>query len=135
MAASTADYLQVQLSAEEGPLSTTNYAFCMYDATGLVLAAIVPAGSGWQGGPTGFKYKSKTGTPDGVTQIQLRVGGDGRAKVLVQGKGAELAMPTLAALEQPLRIQLQSSDGPCWEAVYSAPPRKSAAQIFSDRAD
>ena len=55
--------------------------------------------------------------------------------MLVQGKGGELGMPTLEDLEQPLRIQLQSSDGPCWEAVYSAPPRKHAAQIFSDRAD
>ncbi len=44
-------------------------------------------------------------------------------------------MPTLVALEQPLRIQLQSSDGPCWEAVYSAPPTKGATKIFSDRAD
>ena len=70
-----------------------------------------------------------------MTQVQLKVGGDGKAKVLVQGKGGDLGMPTIEALEQPLRIQLQSSDGPCWEAVCSAPPAKHAAQIFSDRAD
>ena len=32
------------------PLSTTTYAFCMYDTNGLVLGAIVPAGSAWQAG-------------------------------------------------------------------------------------
>ena len=115
------------------PLGTTDYAFCLYDANGLALAAIVPANEAWKGGPTGFKYKSKTGTHDGVTQIQLRTGGDGKARIAVQGKGIDLA--TVAALEQPLRIQLQNSDGPCWEAVYSAPPRKHVAGIFSDRAD
>jgi len=55
--------------------------------------------------------------------------------VLVQGKGGGLDVPDLATLEQPLRVQLRSSTGQCWEAVYSAPPRKGASAIFSDRAD
>lgn len=117
------------------PLSSTEYALCLYDANGLVLDALVPTGSGWQSGLRGFKYKSRSGTPDGVTQIQLKLGGDGRAKVLVQGKGVDLRMPALETLVQPLRVQLRNSEGPCWEAVYSAPPRKGAARIFSDRAD
>jgi hypothetical protein len=117
------------------PLSTTEYALCLYDANGLVLDAIVPAGSAWRSGLHGFKYKSRTGSPDGVTQIQLKIGPDGKAKALVQGKGGALGMPGLQTLVQPLRVQLRSSDGPCWEAVYSAPPQKSAEKIFSDRAD
>ena len=117
------------------PLSTTDYALGIYDANGLVLDAIVPAGSGWEAGLSGFKYKSRSGTPDGVTQILLRTGADGKAKILVQGKGAALGMPRLATVAQALRVQLLSSDGPCWEAVYSVPPTKSAAEIFTDRAD
>lgn len=117
------------------PLSSTEYALCLYDAKGLVLDALVPTGGAWQSGLHGFKYKSRTGAPEGVTQIQLKLGGDGKAKVLVQGRGALLGMPELAGLVQPLRVQLRNSDGPCWEAVYSAPPRKGAATIFSDRAD
>lgn len=121
--------------AFDPPLSTTDYALCIYDANSLVLDAIVPAGSAWQAGLHGFKYKSRSGTPDGVTQIQFKVGADGKAKVLVQGKGGDLGMPALDALVQPLRVQLRSSDGRCWEAVYSAPPKKGASAIFSDRAD
>jgi hypothetical protein len=117
------------------PLSATDYALCLYDANGLALDAIVPAGSAWQAGLHGLKYRSKSGTPDGVTQIQLKIGADGKAKILVQGRGIDLRMPALDALEQPLRVQLRSSDGLCWEAVYSAPARRSTSSIFSDRAD
>jgi hypothetical protein len=117
------------------PLTTTEYALCIYDANGLVLDANVPTGSAWETGLRGFAYKSRTGTPDGVTRIQLRIGADGKAKILVRGKGGSLSMPVLSALAQPLRMQLRSSDGPCWEALYSAPPRKSSTGIFSDRAD
>lgn len=117
------------------PLSSTEYALCLYDANGLVLAALVPTGNGWASGLHGFKYKSRSGTPEGVTQIQLKLGADGKAKVLVQGKGVDLRMPALETLVQPLRVQLRNSEGPCWEAVYTAPPRKGAARIFSDRDD
>lgn len=99
------------------PLSTTEYALCLYDTNGLVLDAIVPAGSAWQGGLTGFKYKNRSGTPDGVTQIQLKTGTDGKAKILVQASGPALAMPSLATIAPPLRVQLRNSDGACWEAV------------------
>lgn len=117
------------------PLSTTDYALCLYDANGLVLDATAPAGGAWQGGLHGFKYKSKSGFPDGVTQIQIRTGADGKAKILVQAKGVSLGMPALEALVQPLRVQLLSGDGSCWEATYSAPPRKGSTTMFSDRAD
>ena len=33
------------------------------------------------------------------------------------------------------RVQLLSGDGSCWEATYSAPPRKGSTTMFSDRAD
>jgi hypothetical protein len=117
------------------PLTTTEYGLCMYDANGLVISALVPTGAAWQAGLKGFKYKSRDGSPAGVTQIQLKVGADGKAKVLVQGKGADLGMPALDALAQPLRVQLRSSDGQCWEAVYSAPAKRATSAIFSDRAD
>jgi hypothetical protein len=117
------------------PLGVTDYGLCLYDANGLVLDAMIPPGAAWQAGARGFKYRSKTGMPDGVTQMQLKLGADGKAKVLVLGKGSALGVPDLATLQQPLRVQLRNGDGGCWEAVYSAPPRKHAASIFSDRAD
>jgi hypothetical protein len=43
-------------------------------------------------------------------------------------------MPTLP-LAQPVRAQLKTSDGVCWEAVYSAPAQKNTATEFKDKAD
>jgi Concanavalin A-like lectin/glucanases superfamily len=117
------------------PLSTTHCALCVYDANGLVLDANVPMGSAWQTRRHGFKYKSKSGAPDGVTQVQLKAGADGKAQVIVQGKGGALGVPALETLVQPLRVQLRNSAGSCWEAVYSAPPKRGTSTIFSDRAD
>ena len=37
------------------------------------------------------------------------------------GKGAGLGVPSLGALVPPVIVQLQNSDGHCWEASYSAP--------------
>jgi hypothetical protein len=50
----------------------------------------------------------------------LKAGIDGKAKVSVDGKGANLVLPSLATLAFPLRVQLQSEAGQCWEATYSA---------------
>jgi len=53
----------------------------------------------------------------------------------VQGAGALLDDPTLPPT-QPVTVQLLSSSGVCWQAVYSAPPAASKpGQLFKDKAD
>ena len=38
-----------------------------------------------------------------------------------------LAMPDLTTLVQPLIVQIQNSDGLCWEATYGAPASSARA--------
>ena len=124
------------------PTTTTAYQLCLWDQGGLELSANIPADRTCDGKPCwspigakGFKYKDKSGTPDGITQVQLKEGQDGKAKILVKGKGANLDDPNLATLVQPVTVQLQNSIGECWEAVYSAPPSKQQPDQFQDKAD
>jgi hypothetical protein len=127
----------VTTKAEFGaPLATTGYAFCLYDATGLLSAAPVPAGETCAGKPcwseksTGFNYKDKELSPAGIAQIVLREGlVAGKAKAQVKGKGASLPMPDLPIVNLPLTVQLHNADGECWQAVYGAPSRNDAAQF------
>jgi hypothetical protein len=124
------------------PLSSTNYLLCIYTGSTptLVTSALAPAGGTcagkpcWKGKPTGFIYKDKDLTPNGLLQIVLKSGLDGKAKIIVKGKGANLQTPALP-ISQPVTVQLKSSDGVCWEAVYSAPATKSDTTVFKDKAD
>ena len=53
----------------------------------------------------------------------------------VQGKGTFLAMPSTSSLTQPVTIQIQNSNGICWQSVFSAPPTVQSPTQFKDRAD
>lgn len=127
------------------PTSTARYALCVYDGTDhlLKLSARIPAGGVcargkpcWKAGATGFTYKNAALTPDGVLRLVLRAGDGGKAKVLVKGKGEPLLMPAPAALAAPVTVQLvHGGQGPCWQAVYSAPFLKQDATQFFDKAD
>ena len=71
-----------------------------------------------------------------MLQLVLRAGADGKAKLLVKGKGEPLQMPALAALAAPVTVQLvHGGQGPCWQAVYRAPFLKQDATQFLDKAD
>ncbi len=130
-------------TAEWGtPLSTTSYQLCLYDSTGLRLSATIPPGGTCLGKPcwkaagiTGFKYKNKALTPDGIQQLTLKAGADGKAKIGLLGKGGNLAMPDLSTLGQPVTVQIQNSDELCWEAIYSSPPTAQSPALFKDKAD
>ncbi len=124
------------------PRTATSYALCIYDQSGLVSTSTVPPGGSCRGNPcwtpisvSGFKYKDADGTRDGITQILLKQGADGAAKILVKGKSTSLDMPTVAELTQPVTVQIANSDGLCWEAVYSAPATKHTIEQFKDKAD
>ena len=104
-----------------------DYELCVYDAVrGLVLEARTRADvrcgsrrprSCWKEGRRGFKYYDRR-SPSGLSKISLKAGAAGRAQVIVQGKGAELQMPTLP-LEGPIVAQLRNPlTGACWSAVH-----------------
>mgnify|MGYP001264823600 CR=1 FL=1 len=111
------------------PRASDGYAFCIYDesssAPRVLLGARAPAASTCSGQPcwaasrSGFTYRSPEYTPDGLEQIALQSGSDGKARVTVRARGEHLAMPALP-LATPLRVQLQAANGECWEARYLA---------------
>lgn len=134
-------------TASEGdfgdPRATDDYVLCLYDESdvegaGLVseiLGATVEAGSTcgnndkpcWKalGNPPtskGFAYANSAATPDGIARIRLKPGSADNAKVVVKAKGAALALPdengTPLPIPLPGRVQLQASNGNCWEAAF-----------------
>jgi hypothetical protein len=126
------------------PLTTDDYALCLYDGAGLASTALAPAGGDcagapcWSDQPKGFRYVDDDLTPDGVAQIQLKEGLEaGEGQIVVKGKGTLLAMPELAALSSPVTARLTNlSTGECWQATYSFPPvLLNDATRFKDRAD
>jgi hypothetical protein len=125
------------------PLVSANYVFCVYErpATGaprLMLEAVAPpgeiCGSGsnnacWRkytsGVPPEFRkwrYKDRELTPDGLRDIRLFAGADGKAKVDVQGRAPLLKLPASLQVGAGSRVtvQLKNTDTPvCWDADFS----------------
>ncbi len=124
------------------PLNATNYQVCIYDQSGLRFSITNPEGGICAGKPcwkqtgfSGFVYKDKEHTPNGGEKLQLKAGALGKAKIQFIGRGTSLAMPDLTTLVQPLTVQVQNSNGLCWEAIYSAPASTQSATKFKDKAD
>jgi cysteine-rich repeat protein len=124
------------------PVNTTSYQLCIYDQSGLILEITNPAGGVCLGKPCwtqkgfkGFSYKDKEHTPDGGEKLLLKEGALGKAKILFTARGPGLTVPDLAALVQPVTVQIENSDGLCWQAVYSSPPNLQSATSFKDKAD
>jgi len=122
------------------PTTTDSLGLCMYEQSDegpvLVFRAITAPGSDCSGGSTGrpcwlglgkqlgsggydqYTYRNKEQTPDGIDQMVLKAGDEGKVKVLVKAKGESLSLPELP-LGLPLQVQLHAETGECWEATYS----------------
>jgi hypothetical protein len=125
-------------------LGPTAYALCVYDESGgvssLVISAAAPAAGTCSGKPCwkevarGFRYKSAELTPGGLRTIALNAGTEGRASIIIKGKGDLLHMPVLPLHQDTkVTVQLVTSDRTvCWEAVYSAPVVTNTGARFKD---
>jgi 6-phosphogluconolactonase (cycloisomerase 2 family) len=120
------------------PSGTDSYTLCLYDASGpasvLRLATAVPAGETCGGQPcwavlgsNGYRYKDVEHTPDGILKALLKSGEAGKAKIVLKGKGENIPALPLLPLALPVRVQLQSTAGACWESGFDA-----AGQIKND---
>lgn len=104
------------------PLSTANYALCIYagSTNALIADLLVPPGAGWSNISTkGFKYRDKTAPlPSGIQKVILKAHILDKSKALVKGKGDNL--PTITPpLSLPVTVQLVNSDtGVCFEGMY-----------------
>lgn len=105
------------------PISTDDYALCLYKDGALLQGFDIPAGSTWTGSPTGFSYKDTARDPDGIMIAKLKAGAtDGSTKLKVKGKGDLLDPPLISDLNGVLKVQLQQPDGSvCWGATFSPP--------------
>lgn len=108
-----------------------NIAFCLYDDSGTtqpIFDAIVSSGGQCDGkdcwkdlNGKGYKYKNKTGGgSDGVFNMKLKPGDQGKTKVLVKAKGDFLTIPSLP-LTNTVTAQLIIDDGvteECWQSTF-----------------
>ena len=104
---------------------------CIYDASAspqpLFEADVPPMGSCfgrpcWKNsGSTGYKYKDREETPDGVTDVKLKAGGAGKARVQVKARGPNFFHPA-PPLTLPVAVQYVIDDGvttTCWQTVFT----------------
>ena len=128
------------------PLTTTSYTLCLYDETAavpalkmqVVIAAAGSCGVGpcWKAlGSKGFSYKNGGGHEAGITRLLLKAGGAERARILIKGAGADLALPTAAGGAEFLdhdvhvTVQLRASDTvACWTSRFATATKNSATQ-------
>ncbi len=127
----------------------TSFALCVYDfrdeeTANLVLSATLPPGGTCSGRPCwkllgskGYKYSDRAMSRDGVKALKLKAGVDGKAKILVRGKGENLTTPLLPLAQNPrIVVQLtRSDDSVCWDAVYGAPALTNRANLFREKSD
>jgi len=80
------------------PVHADQYSLCLYDSNpSTLLRATVLPGTSWRAkGQKGFTYRDRRGVADGLTNVDLRAGADGRAKIVVRAaKGPHLMLPAL----------------------------------------
>ena len=120
------------------PTTGSAFLLCLYDASGgaepVATFAAPAAGtcagdSCWESTRAGFSYKDRLATPDGIALLRLQAGTDGSAKLLVEGRGPSLPLPTLP-LVAPLVVQLTNTEtGICWEATIAVPRTNDATRF------
>jgi len=65
----------------------------------------------------------------GLTQIRLKPGAEGAAKITVTARGANLPLPP-TPLTGPVVFQAQATNGECWSAEYDAPFSRNEPGVF-----
>ncbi len=128
-----------QALAFADPTTTSDYAFCLYGEgsggeTSLLFAATAPAASYWRQTGTGFRYRTGTGLPNGLTKVYLDARRGGRGRIVLKGRGRQLHLPDLP-VTVPLRVQLQAASGECFEGRYGSGVAENGGQRFRGHAD
>jgi CSLREA domain-containing protein len=103
------------------------FTFCVFDESGSrpTVAFRASTSSGpcgnvpcWSATAKGLRYHSTEGAPEGIRQLSLKPGADGKARIILKGRGVDLTLPTLP-LGLPVRAQLHGTGAACWESTYT----------------
>ena len=126
------------------PTEDSDYTVCVYDAGRTVTSISVPAGgscgpkdqpcwkkTGPTATPNGVQNKEPLATNDGATLLLGTVSSKGLSNLSFRGVGSQLPAMDLAFLRYPLRVQVRTSEGQCWEQVFSqADEKKNTGSLF-----
>jgi hypothetical protein len=121
------------------PMTTTDFALCLYDGESrLIGGAVAPAGGTCGGRPCwtatgrGFRYADRRLAETGLSAVDLRAG---EVTALgVAGRGPRLGVPALPVDPLPLAAQLVSGGGTCWAATFGA-VRKNTTRLLKAVSD
>jgi cysteine-rich repeat protein len=110
---------------------------CVYDQTGPSTYTLALAGSpsmsgggAWTGNAMGWKFKSTTGVPDGVTSVTLMAGSIPlTAKVQAKAIDSPWFGPLPLQQDPSVVAQLKTSLGACWGATFSTPTVNMATEF------
>jgi hypothetical protein len=112
------------------PTSTTDYALCVYGGNALLATLSAPAGAKWTSRSRGYRYVDPSLTPSGIERLDLRAGVP-TARMLLKGKGAGLVRPALPINALPVRAQLVSGAGTCWETPLGTVKRNTGTTFLA----
>jgi hypothetical protein len=119
------------------PTESTSYSLCVYIDGALATDPTVEAGGTcgekpcWKAAGLGFAYANRGANGAGIVKIKLKPG-DGKAKILFAGKGANLDPLLPVPLGSLVTVQLVKNPGAgpeCWEAIFPAPAVNSTKQF------
>ncbi len=77
----------------------------------------------WKATKNGFVYKDRNQTQPNsfLSKMTLKAGADGKAKIIIKAKGANIPLPQLQSLLAPMTVRVDVTSGGSWEAVF--PPQ------------
>jgi hypothetical protein len=125
------------------PVQGDSYMLCLYEGSfadnstrvsvlGASTCGLAPCWKNLADG--GFRYVDKKALSDGAQKVLLKPGPEGSAKVVFKGKGTRLRDPLLP-IQAPVVVQLVSSTGACWEAVYDGAITTNTSTQFAAKSD
>ena len=103
------------------PTTTDTYHACIFGPTSLLMEAEVGPGGTCDGKPcwaettTGFTYKDKSGTRDGITVLALKASAKPKTKITAKGRGAALDDPALPFPNVVMAQIVNGQTGQCFE--------------------
>lgn len=127
----------VPLAAFGDPTGGELLQLCIYDQTGpdtyalaLTGSPSVSGGGAWTARPMGWRFRSMTGAPDGITGVTLTAATSAlKNKLQVKVKSSPEFAPLPLQQDPSVVAQFRTSFGACWGATFSTPTVNTAAEF------